>query len=100
MQPFDADTGGRTVGHIQNNRAFADDRMLKLRNLVTLRQIGVEIVLSLKNAIQIDLRLEPEPRPHRLFDTVFVDNRKHPRHRSIHQCHLGVWFSPEICRRA
>jgi hypothetical protein len=46
--------------------AGADDGMLELADLIAIRQIGVEIILPVEAADQVDMRLQPQPGAHRL----------------------------------
>ena len=71
MQPLDADLDvlelALLVGADRNgDGALTDDRLLELRDLVALRQVGIEVVLPVEDRLVIDLRLKPEPRADRL----------------------------------
>ena len=83
MDALDPDQTGDAGAHFDQHFTLADDGVVKWRNLIALRQVGVEIVLAVKGRAQIDLRLQPQPGPDRLLDAVFVDHRQHPRHRRI-----------------
>ncbi len=48
------------------DRAFADDRILVLRDLIALRQVGIEIVLAVEDRTFVDLSLQTEAGAHRL----------------------------------
>ena len=105
MQPLNADLDVfklplpvRSDGH--EHCSFADNRLLELRNLVALRQVGIEIVFAVKHRLFVDLRLQPEPRAHRLLDTFLIDDRQHPGHRGIDQRHMRVWRAAKIRRSA
>ena len=62
MQTLDADRDALGRRHVDDDRALADDGVLELRDLIALRQIGVEIILPVEDRAQIDLRFEPETR--------------------------------------
>ena len=49
MQPLDADFDPLGRRHIDGDDALADDRALILRDLIALRQIGIEIVLAIED---------------------------------------------------
>ena len=90
MNPGDLHRPTFAIRHIENDLSLAHDGIAELGNLVALRQIGIEIVFAVEDRIPIDLRLDAEPGPHRLFDGFFVDHRQHPRHRRIDQRDLRV----------
>src|SRR3546814_2055309 len=78
----------------------SSDLMIKLRNLVTLRQIGIEIILAVEARPRVDLGLDRHARAHSLPDALAVRHRQHPRHRGIDQRHLRVRLRPERRRGA
>ena len=100
MQPLDPDLLGRAVGQVDLDHALAHDRVLVLRNLVALRQVLIKVVLAVEYRAQVDLRVEPEARAHRLLDAALVDHWQHARHGGIDQRHLGVGVSTERGRSA
>ena len=88
------------VGQVDLDRALAHDRVLVLRDLVALRQVGIEVVLAVEHRAQVDLRVEPEAGAHRLLDAALVDHRQHAGHGGVDQRHLGVGIGAERGRRA
>jgi len=100
MDPFDPHPAGDARAHLDQHLALADQRVIELRNLIPLRQIGIEIVLAVKGRAQIDLRLQPQTGAHRLFDAEFVDHRQHARHRRIDKGDVGIGFGAEGGRGA
>ncbi len=100
MQPLDADLDLLAVGHVEQHLALADDRVLVLADLVALRQVRIEVVLAVEDRALVDLRLEPEARPHRLPHAFLVDHRQHAGHRRIDEAHIGVGRRAELGRRA
>ncbi len=99
MQASDADRFRAAVGKLDRHRTGADDRVLVLADLVACRKIGVEIVLAIEAAHQIDVRGKPEPSAHRLCDAFAVDDRQHPRERGIDEAHLRIGRGAEPGRR-
>ena len=104
MDALDADdlvfgNPGLLVGFDQQ-RAFAHKRMIKLADLVALRQVGVEVVLAVKTRPRVDLRLDRHAGAHRLTDALAVGHRQHPRHRGIDEADLRVRLRAERGRRA
>ena len=87
----------RPIAHFHQHLTFAHDRVVKLRDLIALRQVGVEIVLAVKSGIQVDPRLETQPRAHRLFYTEFIDHGQHAGHGCINKSHIRVRLGPECC---
>ena len=98
MQPLDADVDRFAIG-VDLNFAFAHDGLLELADLITLRQIGIEIVFAIKNTFEIDLRFESESGANGLRDAFLVDDGQHAGHRGIHQRHVRIGFSTKTGRR-
>ena len=65
--------------------AFTDNRMIKLRNLITLRQIRVEIVLAVEGADEVDFCFQAKTRAHSLLNCKLVDDRQHPGHGAVNE---------------
>ena len=86
------------VAELYQHFAFAHDGVVQLRNLIALRQIGVEVVLAVKGAVQIDLGLEAQTRAHGLFDTEFIDGGQHAGHGRIHKRYVVVGLCAEFRR--
>jgi len=104
MDAFDADhlvggDSGLLIG-LDMQRAFADKRMIELGNLVSLRQIGVEIILAVEARPFVDLRIDRHAGAHRLADALAVRHRQHARHRGVDEAHLRIGFGPERRRGA
>ena len=55
MQALDADRL-RLAVDVDLDLALADDRLLVLADLVALRQIRIEVVLAVEDALQVDRR--------------------------------------------
>ncbi|MNV02736.1 hypothetical protein D3C71_929760 [compost metagenome] len=95
MQTLDADLDileiALTVRTERNgDSALTDDRIFELRNLVALRQVRIEVVLTVEDRTVVDLRLQAETGTHRLLDAFLVDDGKHAGHGGIHQRYVGV----------
>ena len=54
------------------NFAFADDRMEELADLVSLRKVGVEIVLAVEAATSVDFGVERHSGANRLADALGI----------------------------
>ena len=80
MQPFNANIARTAIGHDDPQRALANNRVFELADLIALRQIGVKIVFTVKNACQIDLRFQAKAGANGLIDTFPIDHRQHARH--------------------
>src|SRR5215212_2233322 len=100
MQALDADPDGLALGQIDRHLALADDRAFVLANLVALRQVGIEIVLPVEHALQVDPRLQPQPGADGLSHAFLVDDRQHARHGGVHERDVAVRLAPESGRRA
>ena len=90
VQALDADPLGRAVGQVELDRAFADDRLQVLGDLIALGQIGIEVVLALEHRGQVDLGVQGQAGLDRLFDAVAVDHRQHAGHGGVDQRNLAV----------
>ena len=99
MQPFDANVLGGAIFQINGDDTRANDRLFELGNLIALRQIRIEIVLPVKDRIEIDLCAQRQTGADCLFDTFVIDDRQHARQRRIHEADLGVGFSTKACWR-
>jgi hypothetical protein len=104
MDALDANGLGRwNAGlfiRLDSEQTFAHKRMIKLRNLVALRQIGIEIILAVEPAPFVDLRLDGHAGAHRLTDAFAVGHGQHPRHCGIDKADLAVGLRAERRRRA
>ena len=85
MQTCNADCFRAAIRQVDFNLTLANNRVQELRNLVALRQVGLEIILPLENGGLVDLRVQTETGANSLLDTIFIQNGKHPRHRRINQ---------------
>ena len=90
VETLDADGEGVAVFRFNIDLAFADDGRFELRNLIALRQVGIEIVLPVATRDEIYLGIESEAGLHRLLHAEGVDHRKHARHGGVHQRNIGV----------
>ena len=90
MQTLDANGDALRRRHIDDHFALADDRMLELRNLIALRQVGIEIILAIENRPMVDLRLQAQSGAHRLADAFLIDHRQHTRHGRIDERNMIV----------
>ena len=88
MDAFDPHKTCHAIAHFNQHFTFANDGMVKLGNLIALRQIGIEIVLAIKGTVEVDLRLQAQPCAHGLRDAGFVDHGQHAGHARIHECHV------------
>ena len=73
---------------------------LYLRDLVALRQVGIEIVLAVENRAQVDLGFEPEAGANGLRDAFLVDDRQHARHRRIDERDVIIGLAAVFRARA
>ena len=90
VKAFNADADRLAARHVDDDDAFAHDRLLVLRNLVASRKVRIEIVLPVKDGILVDLRLEAQTRAHRLLDAEAVDHGQHAGHRRIDEADMRI----------
>ena len=95
VQALDADLDGAAVD-VDVHRALAHHRLLVLRDLVALRQVGVEIVLAVEDRALVDLGLQPQPGAHRLLDAEFIDHRQHAGHGGVDQRDVVIGRAAEF----
>ena len=100
MQARDADLARLAALQLDRDLAFAHDRVRVLADLIPGRKIGVEVVLAVETAHDVDVRVEPEAGAHRLRDAFAVDDRQHARKRRVDEAHLRVRLGAEIGRGA
>ncbi|EKD60492.1 MAG: hypothetical protein ACD_54C00703G0001 [uncultured bacterium] len=98
VDAFDPHQTGDARRQFHQHFALADDGVIELRNLIALRQIGVEIVLAVKGRPQVDRGFQPKPGAHRLFHAELVDHRQHPRHCRIDEGDVRVRLGPDLRR--
>ena len=70
--------------------------LLVLRDLIALRQVGIEVVLAVEHGRQVDLGLEAQARADRLLDAELVDHRQHAGHGRIDQGDMAVGLAAEL----
>jgi hypothetical protein len=88
------------VPHLHQHFALAHDRVVELADLVALRQVGVEVVLAVEGGVQVDLRLQAQPRPDRLRHAELVDDGQHAGHARVDEGDVGIGLGTELRRRA
>ena len=74
--------------------------MSELADLIALRQIGVEVVLAVEPAPQIDLGVETETGADGLGHAFAVDHGQHAGEGGVDEADLGVWFGAVFGRGA
>src|SRR5690554_5323625 len=85
---------------IERNLYFplAHNRVIKLGNLVALRQIGVEIVFAVETRIFVDLGVDGEAGANGLTHTFLVQHWQHSGHSGINQADLRIGLSAKLSR--
>ncbi len=86
--------------NVDDHLALADDRVLVLRDLIALRQVGIEVVLAVEHRALVDLRLEPQAGAHRLLHAFLVDDGQHSRHGRVDQRDVRIGIAAEFGRGA
>ena len=96
MDALDTDFLGRAIGvfFVQRdfNLALTHDGVIQLRNLVALRQIGVEIILTVKARPAVDLRIDRHAGAHSLTQAFAVWHGQHAGHRCVDKADMAVRF--------
>jgi len=70
-------------------------RALELRNLVVVRHVGVEVVLTGEHRIVVDGAVKGEARAGGILHGGLVQNGQHARHPGAHLADVGVGLHPE-----
>ena len=100
VDALDADAAGDAGAHVDDDLSLAHDGLVQLADLIALRQVGIEIVLAIECAAQVDLGLQAQAGAHRLRHAEFVDDRQHARHGRVDEGHVAVGLGAKACRRA
>ena len=90
VDPFDADGAALAVLKVDGQLPLAHDRVIELRNLIALRQVGVEVVLAVEDAVEVDLGLDAKTRAHGLSHAFLIQHGQHARQRGIDQRNVVV----------
>jgi len=78
------------VRRVDLDRSPGREGPVVLRDLVTLRQVGVEVVLAREARVAVDLRSDGESEAHRQGDRFAVEDRKGPREPQADRAGRGV----------
>ena len=92
MEPRNADGLCAAIRQLNINRAFTNDGVRVLADLIALRQIGVEVILAIKTGPEIDLGIQAKPGTHGLRHAFMVDHRQHAGEARINEGNLGIGF--------
>ena len=89
------------IGEPSSRRADLDapvgrERLVELRDLISLRQIGIEIVLAREDRRRVDRAAERERGAHRQLDGVLVEHRQRAGQRETHRAGVRVRRRAEI----
>ena len=96
--PRDADRH-RALGRVERQATVRRQREVVLADLVTLRQIGVEVVLAVPARRRRDRRLDRETRRQDVLDGPSVDDRQRTRQPQADRADVGVrWRAVEVRR--
>src|SRR5690606_24715833 len=76
MRTRNADAPPRAVAGIDFQRTAGDDRPVVLADLVSLREIGIEIVLAREDRPRLDPGADREPEAHRHAHRLPVQHRE------------------------
>ena len=98
MQALNAHNDLLRGGDIHHNFALTHDGMFVLADLIALRQIGIEIILTVKDGPIIDLCLQTKTGANGLRDAFTVDHWQHAGHGRIHQRHMGIGCAAKFSR--
>ena len=75
---------------IDGQLPFAHDRVVELADLIALGQIGVEVVLAVKHAVEVYGCLDAQAGSDRLAHAHFVQNRQHARQSRVDERNIVV----------
>jgi hypothetical protein len=89
----------RTIGRQIFQRPSARQRLLVLRNLITLGQIGIEIVLSSENRRLVDVAVQSQPGTNGQIDRRSIQDRQRPWKAETNRTDVRVGWRAK-CRTA
>ncbi len=95
MDPLNPNGARGAIAEFHKHFAFAHDGVVKLADLVALRQVRIEVVFAVKGGHQVNLSVEAQPCAHGLFDAEFVDDGQHAGHCGVHEGHVCIGFGPK-----
>ena len=75
---------------LDSDKAMLGQRLVILRNLVTLGQIRIEVVLAREDRKRLNVAAERERRLDRVIDRGAVEDRQRARHAEAHGAHVRV----------
>ena len=73
----------------------ATDRQVQLGDLIVLRVIGIEIILTIEFTILCDGAVGRKTYCHRIFYHLFIQHRKRSRHTGTHRAGMSVGSAAE-----
>lgn len=76
------------------------DGMFVLRDLVGLRQVGVEVVFTVEARVVLDVAVEAKPHFYREVHRVVVDDRQRAGHGEADRADVGVRRRADVVRGA
>ena len=94
VHPADPDAPG-LITHINVQVSTNTQRQLVLRDLVTLGQVGVEVVLAGKEVVRLNRTVQRQTSHHSVPNGVFVDGWQGPRHAQADWTYVRVWRGTE-----
>ena len=89
MHPRDADAAG-SARREPLERAGGGERPLELRDLITLWQVGIEVVLPREDRSVVDVTPQGQPGAHGQIDGSSVQHRQHTGKTEAHRTDLAV----------
>ena len=92
MQLMDAHMAGGAIRPEQVHIATLADRLVKLGDLVTLGQVGVEVILAVEEGTGIDLSVHDGCQQRAFFHRFRVQDRQYARKPTAHRANVSVRF--------
>jgi len=86
----DADGLCRAILQLDLQLTLADDGQLELGDLITLRQVRIEVIFTRKNRALADLGVHRQTEHHRHAHRLLVKHRQHAGQAEVHGTGLGV----------
>jgi hypothetical protein len=79
---------------------MARERLIVLRDLIALRQVGIEVVLPREDRVLVDAAAERQRRARAQFDGPAVQHRQRARQAEAHRAHVRIRRRAEAGRTA
>src|SRR4030095_6961900 len=97
VKPCDTDLLG-DIAYFDVNETMLCQRLIVLRNLISLRQVWVKVILAGKDRSLINAAVQSHRRQRGELYRLRVEYRQRTRHPQTDRTHIGIWSRSEASR--